>query len=145
MRTYIIAAILAGVIIVATLIAGCGRKQYSTFATNNTQEEAEGETPNQGSDDSSHSKDSGLIVQKNESYMPGELICNVETEEEAEEIAKLYGIELRSCSYGVAVFFAGEDADIFAIIEEGNKNGYPPLSPNYIITLDDGDNAVSLD
>ena len=52
-----------------------------------------------------------------------ELIALAEDQEEAEEIAKLYGIELSSFSDGVAVFTT--DKDLQELKELEDLNGYP--------------------
>ena len=49
--------------------------------------------------------------------------------EEAEEIADLYGIELDSYSYGVAVYVT--DKDVQELISMGEENDYPTLAPNH--------------
>ena len=64
-----------------------------------------------------------------------ELLATVESREEAEEIAALYGIELVSCSEHVATFHT--DEDLYAVIRRGKDNGWPLLEVNYVITLDD--------
>ena len=57
-----------------------------------------------------------------------ELIALAEDQEEAEEIAKLYGIELSSFSDGVAVFTT--DKDLQELKELEDLNGYPTLTVN---------------
>lgn len=49
--------------------------------------------------------------------------------EEAEKIADLYGIELDSYSYGVAVYVT--DKDVQELMTLGEENDYPTLAPNY--------------
>ncbi|MDE7132765.1 MAG: hypothetical protein K2O65_13355 [Lachnospiraceae bacterium] len=49
--------------------------------------------------------------------------------EEAEKIADLYGIELDSYSYGVAVYVT--DKDVQELISMGEENDYPTLAPNH--------------
>lgn len=49
--------------------------------------------------------------------------------EEAEKIADLYGIELDSYSYGVAVYVT--DKDVQELISLGEENDYPTLAPNH--------------
>ena len=63
-----------------------------------------------------------------------ELLAFVETEEEAVEIADLYGIQLLDYSYNVAVYHTEEDPR--EVIERGEKNGYPPIDLNRQISLD---------
>lgn len=49
--------------------------------------------------------------------------------EEAEKIADLYEIELDSYSYGVAVYVT--DKDVQELIDMGEENDYPTLTPNH--------------
>ena len=57
-----------------------------------------------------------------------ELFCICRSQEEAEEIAESYGIELVRWSDNVAVFHTEEDPG--AIIRYGQENGLVPLSLN---------------
>lgn len=57
-----------------------------------------------------------------------ELYCLADNKEKAEEIASLYGIELVSCEWGVAVFHTEEDP--LSVIKRGEKNGFPAVSLN---------------
>jgi len=65
-------------------------------------------------------------------YEEGTLIAIVENEEQAREIAELYGIELISVEDGLAIFHT--DLDIMALIELGLENDWPPVQPNWIYT-----------
>lgn len=58
-----------------------------------------------------------------------ELTALADDLEEAEKIADLYGIELDSYSYGVAVYVT--DKDVQELISMGEENDYPTLAPNY--------------
>lgn len=58
-----------------------------------------------------------------------ELTALVDTREEAENIAALYGIELSSYSYGVATYTT--DKNLKELMELGLENDYPELTPNY--------------
>ena len=131
MKIHEIALLAVGIVIIGCTLVGCRGKQYSTMMTANTSDSGNKESE----EIPENLNDQGMVVGPAQ-YVPGELICSVDTQEEADNIASLYNIELRDFSHGVAIYFAGEDADIFAIIEEGEKNGYPILSPNYIFTLD---------
>ena len=62
-----------------------------------------------------------------------ELIALVDTEEEAQEIADLYEIELLSFSESVAVY--ATDQDPHELIALGQEKGYPLLSINQIQQL----------
>ena len=58
----------------------------------------------------------------------GNLTCWAENEDEARNIAKLYGVNFVSYSNHIAVF--DTDGDIAALIERGKKEGWPELSVN---------------
>lgn len=57
-----------------------------------------------------------------------ELIAVVDSQEEAEEIAELYGISLSSYAFHVAIYTTDRDAS--EVIAEGEEKGYPTLSRN---------------
>lgn len=57
-----------------------------------------------------------------------QLTALVDTLEEAQEIADLYGIELDSYSYGVAAYRT--DKDIGDLLLFGQEHDYPTLAPN---------------
>ena len=64
-----------------------------------------------------------------EDYVEGkELLCLVDSQEEAEAIARQYGIELVEFSYGVATFHTEDDPN--SVIELGKQLGYTELSLN---------------
>jgi len=62
-------------------------------------------------------------------YEEGTLLATVESEEDAQEIASLYGIDLVSVRYGLAVFHT--DRDIREVMEQGALNDWPRLEPNW--------------
>lgn len=62
------------------------------------------------------------------------LMATAESEEEAQNIADLYGITLVSFDNGIALYQT--DKDIFEVIARGQENGYPELSINYVRTMD---------
>lgn len=64
-----------------------------------------------------------------------ELMCLVDTKSEAEEIAKLYDIELVTFADGVATFHT--DKNLQEVIQTGKDNNWSELSINHIIYLDD--------
>ena len=64
-----------------------------------------------------------------------ELFSLAESEEEAERIAALYGVELVDFSFGVAVFHTEEDP--IAVVRRGAGQDWPPMSVNRIETLTD--------
>lgn len=59
------------------------------------------------------------------------LLCLVESEQEAREIAALYGITFVRCIEGVATFDTDEDPR--AVIRRGKENDWPELSTNDIL------------
>ena len=62
-------------------------------------------------------------------YEPGVLLASVTTQEEAQQIASLYGITLVSVTGTLAKFTT--DQDLATVIELGQKNDWPLLTPNY--------------
>lgn len=64
------------------------------------------------------------------------LMASVATEEDAKEIADLYGISLVSFEYGVAVYQTEEDP--MKVIARGQENDYPQLSLNLKRELQSG-------
>ena len=58
------------------------------------------------------------------------LIAAVETLEEAQSIADLYGIELVDWSFSVASYYTDEDPE--EVIGRGRENGWPELSLNRV-------------
>ena len=62
-----------------------------------------------------------------------ELLCLAESEDQAREIAELYGIELVEYKNGLAVFHTEEDP--MTVKERGIKNGWPELEGNIINEL----------
>ncbi len=62
-----------------------------------------------------------------------ELFCMVDTQQEAEEIAAQYGIELVRFEAGVATFHT--EGDWSEVIREGEEQGWPTLSPNHLMEL----------
>lgn len=71
------------------------------------------------------------------------LIALVDTQEEAQKIAELYGIVLVSYENGVAVYQTDEDP--FDVIAGGEEHGYPQLSINFIRTLQNGEEIPRTD
>lgn len=59
----------------------------------------------------------------------GQLIALAETQEEAQQIAKLYHIELVDFSFGVALFHTEEDPR--EVIQRGIDNHWPELALNH--------------
>lgn len=71
-----------------------------------------------------------------ENVEEGEVILTAlaDTQEEAEKIADLYGIELKAYSYGVATYVTDKDPE--AVIAEGIEKGYPTLVVDQKIYLE---------
>lgn len=70
-----------------------------------------------------------------EDGMTGNLIAWVDDLAQAEKIAELYDIELVVFSDHIALY--NTDRDPSAVIKLGKANGWPELSKNDIITIDD--------
>lgn len=69
------------------------------------------------------------------------LMATVDTEEEAKEIAELYGITFVSYENGIAVYQTDEDP--MQVITRGQENDYPQLSLNLRRELyNDSDNGT---
>lgn len=63
-------------------------------------------------------------------YEEGVLLAIVTSQEEAEEIASLYGITLVSVNESLAIY--STEQDILELIRLGRENGWPPVEPNYL-------------
>ena len=75
-------------------------------------------------------------VRATPAYAEGrELYRQVETQEEAEKTAELYGITLVHFGYGVAVFHTDENPE--DVVARGKQNGWPPLSINPVHEFSD--------
>ena len=62
-------------------------------------------------------------------HIPNQLVGVFQDEKSAKEAAGLYGIELESFRYEVAVFNCADKPDSY--IETGKENGWPELYLNY--------------
>jgi len=62
-----------------------------------------------------------------------ELMSLAENREEALKIAELYGVELVSYSYGVAVYHTDENPQ--DVIRRGSDNGWPLIEINYSVQM----------
>ena len=78
--------------------------------------------------------DSTVKVDINELTTGRELIGLFESEQEAKNVADLYGITFVSFDTGVAVFSTDENP--YDVIERGQENGYPPLATNQIYHIE---------
>jgi len=66
---------------------------------------------------------------ENEISPTSQLTALADTQEAAQEIADLYGIELKSFSFGVATYTT--DKNLREILDLGLENGYPELTPDF--------------
>lgn len=109
-------------------LAGCGRERELVEMTERGQSGEEQELillPVPEHEGLTSSRDS----EEDESDEMTRLSALAEDLEEAEKIADLYGIELESYSYGVAVYVT--DKDVQELITMGEENDYPTLAPNH--------------
>lgn len=60
----------------------------------------------------------------------GRLVCSAETEEQAQAIAELYGIELVDYQHGLALYLTEEDP--YTVIKRGRDQGWPELSLDHM-------------
>lgn len=70
-----------------------------------------------------------------ENFVSDELIGTADSEEQAKQTARLYGIELVEYLDGIALYRTQEDPR--DIIKLGEENGYPPLALNYLRSTGD--------
>lgn len=123
------AAATIGIVLLAmTGLVGCGRERELVEMTERGQSGEEQELillPVPEHEGLTSSRDS----EEDESDEMTRLSALAEDLEEAEKIADLYGIELESYSYGVAVYVT--DKDVQELITMGEENDYPTLAPNH--------------
>ncbi|MBD5508139.1 MAG: hypothetical protein HDR05_08865 [Lachnospiraceae bacterium] len=110
-------------------LCGCGAKHELTELTTDSPEGQQLYTPVE--DETFPPADTASSEDEN-SGSP-QLTALADTLEDAQEIADLYGIELVSYSYGVAVYHT--DKDISELIQLGLDNDYPTLAPDTEIYL----------
>lgn len=124
-----VAVIIGLILISAAGLSGCGRERQLVEMTErqsgNTEQEQMTFTLPERKVLSSVSGDSD----EEESEETTRLTALADDLEEAEKIADLYGIELDSYSYGVAVYVT--DKDVQELLSLGEENDYPTLAPNY--------------
>ncbi len=123
------AAVTMGLILLSMAgLSGCGRERKLIELTEVGQNGVEQELsvlPLPEYEEFSSYRDS----EESESDGKTRLTALAEDLEEAEKIADLYGIELDSYSYGVAVYLT--DKDVQELISMGEENDYPTLAPNH--------------
>lgn len=78
------------------------------------------------------SRREAVVIPPDSAPSGGRLMCMVDTEEEARELAALYGIELVSFRSGIAVFYTEEDPA--AVIQRGREQGWTELARDGIST-----------
>jgi hypothetical protein len=117
----------------AFCITACGGAQTQITepaATDPVQEEAVEEKEPTEEKEPAENVSEDLPV-SNDEIVPGEeLLCLCDTEEDAEEIADMYGIELVKFSYGVATFHAENPKEVISL---GQEKGYPALELNGVM------------
>ncbi len=114
-------------IVLLLCLAGCGGSSSGALS-----DAVQKETPAPQQTDGSSPEDSwnGVSGTGIGDYAKGkELFTLAETEEEAKQIAQIYGIELVSFEYGVATFHTEEDPS--EVVERGRENGWPPIEINH--------------
>ena len=118
-KSYIVTA---GLILLSAIwLSGCGKSQeltrISADDTNlNLPQTSEFETGLSSSVDSVANSSA-------------QLTALADSQEDAQEIANLYGIELKSYSYGVATYTT--DKNLREILDLGLENDYPELTPDH--------------
>lgn len=117
------------ILLSVTGLSGCGLKREFTELTTDSSDEKQLYTP--VADDAFTPV--GAVSSENEDSDAPQLTALADTLEEAQEIADLYGIELDSYSYGVAVYHT--DKDISELIQMGLDNDYPTLAPDTEVYL----------
>lgn len=117
------------ILLSVTGLSGCGLKREFTELTTDSSEEKPLYTPI--ADEAFTPADA--VSSENEGSDSPQLTALADTLEEAQEIADLYGIELDSYSYGVAVYHT--DKDISELIQLGLDNDYPTLAPDTEVYL----------
>lgn len=118
----------------------------SVSVSENATQNANGNTSGQSNNNSTVQTPSGKVpsgVASAENFIPPdtnsepndgtEVIALADSEEQAQQIAELYGITLKSYSLGVAVYTT--DKDITALIQMGKENNYPELALNHQVQL----------
>ncbi len=114
-------------IVLLLCLAGCGGRSSGTLSDAVQKETA---APQQTDVSSPEEPWNGVSGTGIGDYAKGkELFTLAETEEEAKQIAQIYGIELVSFEYGVATFHTEEDPS--EVVERGRENGWPPIEINH--------------
>lgn len=102
-------------------LTGCGRnRELTKISSDDTTLELLQSSELENEPTPSTDSDSNVLSQ---------LTALADTQEEAQEIADLYGIELKSYSYGVATYTT--DKNLREIFDLGLENNYPELTPDF--------------
>lgn len=124
-----VAVIIGLILISAAGISGCGRERQLVEMSERQSDSTEREKMTLTLPEAEmHSSVIGES-DEDESEETTKLTALADDLEEAEKIADLYGIELDSYSYGVAVYVT--DKDVQELINLGEENDYPTLAPNH--------------
>lgn len=112
--------ILSTIVIETLLLAGCdagNNGANNAYSTDADYEQEADETEHEAIMENDITADIS-----NDKY---QLMALVDSREEAQELAALYGVDFVNYSYGVATFSTEEEPD--EVIKRGAKNGWKPL------------------
>lgn len=123
-----VAVIIGLILLSAAGLSGCGREREFVEITGVERDNAKQEIIAMPIPESEAFSSTGNSAE-DESEETTKLTALADDLEEAEKIADLYGIELDSYSYGVAVYVT--DKDVQELISLGEENDYPTLAPNH--------------
>lgn len=112
----------AGLILLSAIgLAGCGKNRELTKMS--------ADTANLNLLQSSGSESGQSSSSDSDTDKSMQLTALADSQEAAQEIADLYGIELKSYSYGVATYTT--DKNLQEILDLGQENDYPELTPDH--------------
>lgn len=124
-----VAVIISLIVISVAGLSGCGREREIVEMTERQSGSTEREKMTLTIPERELLPSVGGDSDEEESDGTTKLTALADDLEEAEKIADLYGIELDSYSYGVAVYVT--DKDVQELINLGEENDYPTLAPNH--------------
>ena len=108
-------------VVLMLVLCGCRRSEQVIYYPQETQETQNGWAPLQPQEDK-------IPVGED-----AQLLCMTQTQEEAQEIAALYGIELVAWYDGLATFRTDEDPR--EVIRRGEAQGWQTLELNHTVEL----------